>query len=63
MPIDVAARDLPAVRAVLTLEPDDARALLRRLRDECSTLVLLVRLENENRRAAAAAPQEKEHGL
>lgn len=43
-----AADDLPAVNAVLNAGGD--RALLRQLRDEAATLVLMVRLENDKRK-------------
>ena len=46
--IVTAADDLPAVNAVLNAGGD--RALLRQLRDEAATLVLMVRLENDKRK-------------
>lgn len=46
--IVLTASDLPAIFAGITA--DDERRLLRQLRDETATLVLMVRLENEKRK-------------
>lgn len=40
------------VQSVLAISGDEERLLLRQLRDEASTLALMVRLENEKRRMA-----------
>lgn len=61
--IQIANRDVAAINEALATA--DERALLRQLRDEAATLVLMVRLENDKRkaeweRAAALRRQEEE---
>lgn len=65
MQIQIANKDVAAVNEALATA--DERALLRQLRDEAATLVLMVRLENDKRkaeweRAAALRRQEEENG-
>lgn len=50
--------DLPPLFAAITA--DDERRLLRQLRDETATLVLMVRLENEKRKEEWKQRQEQE---
>lgn len=50
MAIAVDAAGLDDIRSALSLGVDAERALLRQLRDETSTLVLMVRIENEKRK-------------
>ena len=58
---EIQSADVEAVRDVLALGRD--RELLRLMRDEAATVVLLVRVENEKRKAewqTARAEQERE---
>ncbi len=50
MSVVIAGNDLEAVSAALNANSD--RTLLRQMRDEATTLVLMVRLENDKRKAA-----------
>lgn len=54
--IVLTAHDLPVIFAAITAQ--DERLLLRQLRDETATLVLMVRLENEKRKEEWKAHQE-----
>lgn len=49
--IQIDATGMADVQAALALQGTEARALLRQLRDETATLVLMVRIENEKRKA------------
>ena len=49
--IQIDATGMADVQAALALQGTEARALLRHLRDETATLVLMVRIENEKRKA------------
>lgn len=53
--IAIDARGVADVNAVLAISGAEERALLRQLRDETSTLALMVRLENDIARAQWAA--------
>lgn len=53
--IVIAGEDVAAVNGVLNVGQD--RAILRRLRDEATTLALMVRLENDKRKAEWEARQ------
>jgi len=52
------ASDLSAILTTITI--DDQARLLRQLRDETATLILMVRLENEKRKDEWRARQEQE---
>lgn len=54
--IVLTAHDLPAIFAGITTQ--DERRLLRQLRDETATLVLMVRVENEKRKEEWKARQQ-----
>lgn len=53
--VTIVPADLPAVTEVLAVTSDDAKRLLRQMRDETATLILFVRLDNEGRKAAYVA--------
>lgn len=65
MQIRISGDDVSAVNAVLMLNRNGERGLLRQLRGEATTLALMVRLENDKRKdewarlhAAAESPDE-----
>lgn len=62
MQIDIRAADVEAVNSALTISRVDERVLLRQLRDEATTLVLMVRLENEKRKTVWQEREPVRHG-
>lgn len=53
--IQIEPQHIGDVHAALAVEASEARRLLRQLRDESATLALMVRIDNEKRRADYAA--------